>query len=133
MNPKSMTLAIATMVASVALTALVFAVPQQALVYRNHHNSRTSIKVDQQIGQPNVCTGSPPADSEDDPPNAEERVSAEESTTRTVCLNTGTTQLTFMADPDAFEASNKAYSLHFFGEKFCKISPISYINSLDAC
>jgi len=57
MNHKNMTLAIAAIVASVALTAVVFAIPQQALAYRHHHNSSSSIKVDQQISQANVCTG----------------------------------------------------------------------------
>jgi len=52
-----MTLAIAAIVAAVAMTAVAFAVPQQALAYGHHnHNSGNSIKVDQQISQANFCT-----------------------------------------------------------------------------
>ncbi len=57
MNHKSMTLAIAAIVAAVAMTAVAFAIPQQALAYGHHnHNNGSSIKVDQQISQANFCT-----------------------------------------------------------------------------
>jgi len=39
MNHKNMTLAIAAIVAAVALTGVVFAIPQQALANKHHHNS----------------------------------------------------------------------------------------------
>jgi hypothetical protein len=60
MNYKNMTLAIAAIVAAVAMTAVAFAIPQQALAYGHHnnnnHNNGNSIKVDQQISQANFCT-----------------------------------------------------------------------------
>jgi hypothetical protein len=37
-----------------AITAVGFAVPQQALAHSGHHNN--GIKVDQQISQVNACT-----------------------------------------------------------------------------
>ena len=59
------TLAIVAIVAATALTAIPFAIPQQALAGGNHykhnnHNSN-SIKVDQQISQANFCNGTSPA------------------------------------------------------------------------
>ncbi len=56
MNHKNTTLAIAAIVVAVALTAVAFAVPQQALAGGHHHNHGNSIKVDQQISQANFCT-----------------------------------------------------------------------------
>ena len=60
MNHKNITLAIAAIVAAVAMTAVAFAIPQQALAYGHHnnnnHNNGNSIKVDQQISQANFCT-----------------------------------------------------------------------------
>jgi hypothetical protein len=60
MNHKNMTLAVAAIVATVAMTAVAFAIPQQALAYGHHnhnnHNNGNSIKVDQQISQANLCT-----------------------------------------------------------------------------
>ena len=60
MNHKNITLAIAAIVAAVAITAVAFAIPQQALAYGHHnnnnHNNGNSIKVDQQISQANFCT-----------------------------------------------------------------------------
>ena len=62
MNHKNMTLAIAAIVAAVAMTAVAFAIPQQALAYGHHnnnnHNNGNSIKVDQQISQANFCSNS---------------------------------------------------------------------------
>ena len=59
----NVTLAIVAVVAAMTLTAVAFAIPQQALAYKHHnnhnnHNSK-SIKVDQQINQQNQCTGVP--------------------------------------------------------------------------
>jgi archaellin len=59
----NVTLAIVAVVAAMTLTAVAFAIPQQALASGNHykhnnHNSN-SIKVDQQINQLNNCTGVP--------------------------------------------------------------------------
>ena len=57
MNHKNTTLAIAAIVAAVAITAVAFAIPQQALAYGHHnHNNGNSIKVSQDIGQTNVCS-----------------------------------------------------------------------------
>ena len=58
----NVTLAIVDVVAAMTLTAVAFAIPQQALAYRhhnNHNNHNNSIKVDQQINQLNNCTGAP--------------------------------------------------------------------------
>jgi predicted phosphodiesterase len=56
MNRKNMTLALAAIVAAVAITAVGFAVPQQALAYGHHHSN--SIKVSQDISQLNACSNS---------------------------------------------------------------------------
>ncbi|HET7149478.1 MAG TPA: hypothetical protein VFI73_13385 [Candidatus Nitrosopolaris sp.] len=56
MNHKNTTLAIATIVAAVAITAVGFAIPQQASAYGHHHNHNSnSIKVDQNTTQLNLC------------------------------------------------------------------------------
>ncbi len=58
----NVTLAIVAVVAAMTLTAVAFAIPQQALAYRhhnNHNNHKNSIKVDQQINQLDNCTGTP--------------------------------------------------------------------------
>jgi len=39
MNHKKTTLAIAAILAAVAMTAVAFAIPQQALAYGHHHNN----------------------------------------------------------------------------------------------
>jgi hypothetical protein len=52
-------LGVVAIVAAMTLTAVAFAIPQQALAYRHHnHNSNhdNSVKVDQQINQLNNCT-----------------------------------------------------------------------------
>jgi hypothetical protein len=54
MNHKYVTLGIAAIIAAMAITAVGFAVPQQALAHSGHHNN--GIKVDQQISQVNACT-----------------------------------------------------------------------------
>jgi hypothetical protein len=55
MNHKNMTLAIAALVAEVAMTAIAFAMPQQALAYGHHNHNSNSIKVDQNTTQLNLC------------------------------------------------------------------------------
>ena len=58
----NVTLAIVAIVAAMTLTAVAFAIPQQALAYKhhnNHNNHKNSIKVDQQINQQNDCTDAP--------------------------------------------------------------------------
>jgi hypothetical protein len=54
------TLAIATIIATIAtLSAVAFAVPQQALAHyshHHHHHHSNNIEVDQQINQLNNCT-----------------------------------------------------------------------------
>jgi hypothetical protein len=55
----NVTLAIVAVVAAMTLTAVAFAIPQQALAYKhhnNHNNHKNSIKVDQQINQQNSCS-----------------------------------------------------------------------------
>jgi hypothetical protein len=51
----NITLGIVGIVAAMALTAVAFTIPQQALAYKHHHN-HNSVKVDQQINQINNCT-----------------------------------------------------------------------------
>ena len=58
MNHKNTTLAIAAIIAAVGVTAIAFAVPQQALAGGYHHNHGNSVKVNQQIDQANVCSNS---------------------------------------------------------------------------
>ena len=58
----NVTLAIVAIVAAPTLTAVAFAIPQQALAYKHHHhhnNNNNQIKVDQQVNQQNDCTGVP--------------------------------------------------------------------------
>ena len=62
MNHKNTTLAVAAIVAAVAMTAVAFAIPQQALAYGHHnnnnHNNSNRIDVSQDISQANVCSNS---------------------------------------------------------------------------
>jgi hypothetical protein len=67
------------------LTAVGFAIPQQALAYRYHNNHNNSIKVDQQVNQLNDCTTPPPPP----PPAMDEAATNSSSSSGTVCLNTG--------------------------------------------
>jgi uncharacterized protein (DUF697 family) len=55
MNHNYVTLGITAIIAAVALSAIGFALPQQALAY-HHHNHNNGVKVDQQILQENFCT-----------------------------------------------------------------------------
>jgi hypothetical protein len=61
------------------LTAVAFAIPQQALAYKHHNNHKNSIKVDQQINQLNQCTGVP----------LDNIRTAVEQLSSTVCVNQG--------------------------------------------
>jgi hypothetical protein len=60
MNHKALAIAPVVAVAALALTAIGFAIPQQALAYGHHHHnnhhSNNQIDVDQQITQINNCT-----------------------------------------------------------------------------
>jgi hypothetical protein len=91
----NVTLAIVAVVAAMTLTAVAFAIPQQALAYRHHNNHnnnhKNSIKVDQQVNQQNSCTGVPVME-----PRATLGVSTLSLTTSqpgsdsgTFCLNSG--------------------------------------------
>ena len=81
----NVTLAIVAIVAAMTLTAVAFAIPQQALAYRHHNNNnnhKNSIKIDQQINQLNNCTGAP---QEKDHMGS----ATVPSSSSTVCLNSG--------------------------------------------
>jgi hypothetical protein len=54
MNHKYVTLGIAAIIAAVAVSAVGFAMPQQALAHSGHHNNN-GIKVNQDITQVNAC------------------------------------------------------------------------------
>ncbi|HKR57830.1 MAG TPA: hypothetical protein VJR67_03065 [Candidatus Nitrosopolaris sp.] len=59
MNHKYVILGIATVIAAVAVNAVGFALPQQALAhYSHHHHNNNGIKVDQVINQANFCNQS---------------------------------------------------------------------------
>jgi hypothetical protein len=68
---------------AIAVTAIGFARPQQALASRHHHNN--GIKVDQQISQANVCIGVNEEAGES--PTLAEKESAEPAPAPTICLN----------------------------------------------
>jgi hypothetical protein len=87
----NVTLGIVAIVAAMALTAAAFAIPQQALAYRHHHNYN-SIKVDQQTSQANVCTGAAPDDGEESDENFENLETEETASAPTVCQNFGDNQ-----------------------------------------
>jgi hypothetical protein len=79
------TLGIVAIVDAMTLTAVGFAIPQQALAYRHHNNHNNSIKVDQQVNQLNACTTPPP------PPmsNDNKISSVMDGSSSTVCINSG--------------------------------------------
>ena len=52
----NLTLYIAVIVAAVALTAVAFTIPQQALAHYGHHIHNNSVKTDQQTNQANFCS-----------------------------------------------------------------------------
>jgi len=60
MNHKVLAVAPILAVAALALTAVGFAIPQQAFAHyghhHHHHNNNNGINVDQQINQLNNCT-----------------------------------------------------------------------------
>jgi hypothetical protein len=88
MNHKHMTSAIVAIVAALALTGVTFAIPQQVLAYRHHNNHNSnSIRVDQQISQANVCTGSSSADTGTDDSSTDHALDEEAPPAPTVCLN----------------------------------------------
>jgi hypothetical protein len=76
-----MIMAITAIVAAAALASVAFAVPQQAMAYRHHHNNN-SIKVDQQVNQANFCSGQPLD-------HVTPEASAMTPQGSTVCLNVG--------------------------------------------
>jgi len=83
------TLGIVAIVAAMTLTAVGFAIPQQALAYRhhnNHNNHNNSIKVDQQVNQLNACTTPPPPAMNN---TGMDSSTSDGSSSGTVCLNTG--------------------------------------------
>jgi hypothetical protein len=89
----NVTLAIVAIVAATTLTAVTFAIPQQALAYR-HHNHNNNIKVDQQVNQQNSCTGIPVVTPELTPGVSTisltgSSVSDGSSVSGTICLNSG--------------------------------------------
>jgi len=55
MNHKYVTLGIAAIIAVIAVTAIGYAVPQQAFAHK-HYNHNNGVKVDQSIGQLNACS-----------------------------------------------------------------------------
>ncbi len=89
------TLGIVAIVAAMTLTAVGFAIPQQALAYRHHNNhnnhNSNSIKVDQQINQANFCNGTSPPPEPPGPPGAgvQDGGQGSGSSSDTVCLNSG--------------------------------------------
>jgi hypothetical protein len=83
----NVTLAIVAIVAATALTAIPFAVPQQALAGGHHHKHNSNgVKVDQQISQANFCNGTNPT-----PPPPPE-AAAQSSSSSTTCVNLGDNQ-----------------------------------------
>jgi hypothetical protein len=64
MNHKYTTMALAAIVATVAITAVGFAIPQQVMAhyghhYHHHNNDRNNgIRVDQAVNQLNTCSNS---------------------------------------------------------------------------
>ena len=88
------TLAIVAVVAAMTLTAVAFAIPQQALAYRHHNNNnnnhKNSIKVDQQVNQQNSCTGVQDQVYKGDPGGSGIQTgSISDGSSGTVCLNFG--------------------------------------------
>ena len=56
MNHKVLAIAPIVAVAALALTAVGFAIPQQAFAHYGHHHHNNSIKVDQETSQLHVCS-----------------------------------------------------------------------------
>ncbi|MGB6671184.1 MAG: hypothetical protein WBE34_02000 [Candidatus Nitrosopolaris sp.] len=86
------TLGIVAIVAAMTLTAVGFAIPQQALADRhhnNHNNHNNSIKVDQQVNQLNDCTTPPPPRAMDEASTSGSTSDVSSSGSSTVCLNFG--------------------------------------------
>jgi hypothetical protein len=85
----NVTLAIVAIVAATALTAIPFAVPQQALAgghhYKHNNHNSNSLKVDQQISQANFCNGTSSTDQKGG-------AAAPDSVSSTTCVNIGDNQ-----------------------------------------
>jgi len=60
MNQQNMTLAIASIAAALAMTAVAFAAPQLVFAHYGHHSSHNSnsVRVDQNTTQVNLCDSS---------------------------------------------------------------------------
>jgi len=87
----NVTLAIVAFVAATALTAIPFAIPQQALAgghqYKHNNHNSNSIKVDQQISQANFCNGT-----SSPPPLPTTRDMVGQPSSSTTCVNVGDNQ-----------------------------------------
>jgi hypothetical protein len=72
---------------SYELTAVAFAIPEQALTYKhNNHNNSNTIKVNQQTSQANVCSTAPPETEEANETMTQEHAETEEAASApTVC------------------------------------------------
>ncbi len=83
----NVTLAIVALVTATTLTAVTFAIPQQALAYKHHHhhNDNNQIKVDQQVNQQNDCTGVPVVT----PDSMTKGADNNSVSSSTVCINQG--------------------------------------------
>jgi len=92
MNHKNVTFAIAAIMATISAVSVGFTAPQQALAY-HHHNHNNGVKVNQQIGQVNACTGAKDDGEEPGETGNLEREEVEEVSAPTVCLNTGDNQV----------------------------------------
>jgi hypothetical protein len=103
MNHKALAIAPIVAIAALALTAVGFAIPQQAFAgYGHNHNNHNnhngnSIKVDQQVNQQNSCTGAqvlPPMmnSAADINGNGTPVGSIGSSVSGTICLNSGDNQ-----------------------------------------
>jgi hypothetical protein len=90
------TLAIVAIVAATALTAIPFAVPQQALAgghHYKHNNDSSNIRVDQQVNQANFCNGtSPTPQPMQGRAAAAQHSSSSSSSSSTTCINVGDNQ-----------------------------------------
>ena len=64
MNHKVLAIAPIVAVAALALTAVGFAIPQQAFAHYGHHHHHNSIDVSQSIDQLNNCTSDAVCDNE---------------------------------------------------------------------
>jgi hypothetical protein len=98
MNHNKTTLAIASIVVTVALAGVAFATPQLVLAGGHHNQKHNSVKVDQQINQQNACTtplSSPPPSAGNSngnrpsPLEHSDTVDTTGSSSSTLCINSG--------------------------------------------